>query len=224
MKRIVLAITGASGTRYGRRLLQVLTRHPAALAEPVVVDLVVSSGARLVLSVEESIDVGDAGQPVDPARLLADQVDLVDLGGPEPGGPEPGSVLAAGAVTVHDPSNLAAPIASGSTLVDAMVILPCSMATLGAVASGAGRNLIHRAADVTLKERRPLVLCPRETPVSVIHLRNMVRLAEAGACILPCAPGFTHRPTNLAELVDGLVMRVCDQLGLHIPLCPRWDG
>ncbi len=127
-------------------------------------------------------------------------------------------------MTVHDPSNLAAPIASGSALFDAMVILPCSMATLGAVASGAGRNLIHRAADVALKERRPLVLCPRETPVSVIHLRNMVRLAEAGACILPCSPGFSHRPTDLSALVDGLVMRVCDQLGLHIPLRPRWDG
>lgn len=202
MKRFVLAITGASGTRYGRRLLQVLT------GQPVAVDLVVSAGARLVLSSEESIDLGQPpGQPMDPARLLA------DLGGPGPG-----------VVTVHEPEDLAAPIASGSTLVDGMVILPCSMATLGAVASGAGRNLVHRAADVALKERRPLVLCPRETPVSAIHLRNMLRLAEAGACILPCSPGFTHRPTNVAELVDGLVMRVCDQLGLHIPLRPRWDG
>lgn len=204
MKRIVLAITGASGTRYGRRLLQVLT------SQPVAVDLVVSAGARLVLSAEESLDlVEPTGKPpgssVDPALLLA------DLGGPGPG-----------PVTVHSPDDLAAPIASGSTLVDAMVILPCSMATLGAVASGAGRNLVHRAADVTLKERRPLVVCPREAPVSAIGLRNMVRLAEAGACILPCSPGFTHRPTDVAELVDGLVMRVCDQLGFHLSLRPRW--
>jgi len=207
-KRIVLAITGASGTRYGRRLLQVLTEVPVA------VDLVVSAGARLVLSAEESVDLGEprenlAGCPperlVDPARLVA------DLGGPGPG-----------PVTVHSPDDLAAPIASGSTLVDAMVILPCSMATLGAVASGAGRNLVHRAADVALKERRPLVLCPREAPVSAIHLRNMARLAEAGACILPCSPSFTHRPTDLADLVDGLVMRVCDQVGLHLSLRPRW--
>lgn len=205
MKRIVLAITGASGTRYGRRLLQVLT------GQDVAVELVVSAGARLVLSAEESLDLGQpSGQSsiptVDPARLLA------DLGGPGPG-----------QVTVHEPTNLAAPIASGSTLVDGMVILPCSMATLGAVATGAGRNLVHRAADVTLKERRPLVVCPREAPVSAIHLRNMLRLAEAGACILPCAPAFTHRPTDLAELVDGLVMRVCDQLGLRVPLVRRWS-
>jgi len=205
MKRIVLAITGASGTRYGRRLLQVLT------GQDVAVDLVVSAGARLVLAAEERIDLGQPSGPspvpaLDPGRLLA------DLGGIGPG-----------SVTVHEPTDLAAPIASGSTLVDAMVILPCSMATLGAVASGAGRNLVHRAADVTLKEHRPLVVCPRETPVSVIHLRNMLRLAEAGACILPCAPGFTHGPTDLASLVDGLVMRVCDQLGLSVPLCKRWS-
>jgi 4-hydroxy-3-polyprenylbenzoate decarboxylase len=196
MKRIVLAITGASGTRYGRRLLQVLT------TESVAVELVVSAGARLVLSSEESID---PGQPVDPARLLE------DLGGPGPG-----------PVTVHEPEDLAASIASGSSLADGMVVLPCSMATLGAVASGAGHNLVHRAADVTLKEGRPLVVCPRETPVSAIHLRNMLRLAEAGACILPCSPGFTHRPADLAALVDGLVMRVCDQLGLRVPLRRRW--
>ncbi len=196
MKRIVLAITGASGTRYGRRLLQVLT------GQDVTLDLVVSDGAQLVLSSEESID---AGRPVDPARLLDD---LGDLG--------PASV------TVHAPGNLAAPIASGSTRVDAMVILPCSMATLGAVASGAGRNLIHRAADVTLKEGRPLVICPREAPLSAIHLRNMLRLAEAGACVLPCAPPFTHGPATIDELVDGLIMRVADQLGLNLNLRPRW--
>lgn len=198
MKRIVLAITGASGTHYGRRLLQVLT------AQPVAVDLVVSAGARLVLSSEESLDLG---QPVDPARLVAGLGDL---------GPGP--------VTVHAPEDLAAPIASGSAPVDGMVILPCSMATLGAVASGAGRNLVHRAADVALKERRTLVVCPREAPLSTIHLRNLLHLSEAGACVLPCAPAFTHRPQSLDELVDGLVMRVCDQLGLEAPLRPRWDG
>lgn len=198
MKRIVMAITGASGTRYGRRLLQVLSQQTPTVA----VDLVVSAGARLVLSSEESLD---PGQPVDPARLVE------DLGG-----------LGPGPVTVHAPGDLAAPIASGSVQVDAMVILPCSMATLGAVASGAGRNLVHRAADVALKERRTLVVCPREAPFSTIHLRNLLHLSEAGACILPCAPPFTHRPQSLDALVDGLVMRICDQLGLDAPLRPRW--
>ncbi len=198
MARVVLAITGASGTRYGRRLLQVLS------SLPVTVDLVVSAGARLVLSSEEGID---PGSPADPGRLVA------DLGG-----------LGEGAITVHDPADVSSPIASGSPLVDAMVILPCSMATLGAVASGAGHNLVHRAADVTMKEGRPLLVCPREAPLSPIHLRNMLRLSEAGVCVLPCAPPFSHRPTTLDGLVDGLVMRVCDRLGFRTELVPRWDG
>jgi 4-hydroxy-3-polyprenylbenzoate decarboxylase len=196
VKRLVLAITGASGTRYGRRLLQVLTE------QGVTVELVLSAGARQVLEVEESIRVGN---PPDPAALVD------DLGG-----------LGAAPVTVHDPDDVSASIASGSTLVDGMVILPCSMATLGAIASGAGRNLVHRAADVTLKERRPLIVAPRETPLSAIHLRNLLHLAEAGACVLPCMPSFTHRPAELSELVDGLVMRVCDQLGLEVTLRQRW--
>lgn len=189
-------MTGASGTRYGRRLLQVLTEQGVA------VELVVSAGARRVLELEESIRLG---HPLDPADLVD------DLGG-----------LGAAPVQVHEPDDISAPIASGGTLVDGMVILPCSLATLGAVASGAGRNLVHRAADVALKERRPLIVAPRETPLSAIHLRNMLRLAEAGACVLPCMPSFSHRPAKLSELVDGLVMRVCDQLGLAVPLRPRW--
>ncbi len=198
MARFILGITGASGTRYGRRLLQVLTQQGAR------VDLVISRGALRVLAEEEGIRPGD---PPDPAALLG------DLG-----------ALGPGAVTVHRPDDLAADIASGSTAVDGMAVVPSSMATVGALASGAGRNLIHRAADVMLKERRTLVVAPRETPLSVLHLRNLLRLAEAGACVLPCMPSFSGHPTDLPALVDQLVMRICDQLGLRVNLSPRWPG
>ena len=115
-----------------------------------------------------------------------------------------------------------APVASGSNPADAMVVCPCSMGTLGAIAGGLADNLIERAADVMLKERRPLVLVPRETPLSAIHLENMLKLARAGAVILPPAPGFYDRPQTVAELVDFVVARVLDQLGVAHALGPRW--
>jgi 4-hydroxy-3-polyprenylbenzoate decarboxylase len=120
--------------------------------------------------------------------------------------------------------NIAAPVASGSFPVDAMVIAPCTMGTLGAIATGAGRNLIHRAADVTLKERRPLVLMPRETPLNTIHLENMLRLAQAGAVILPAMPGFYHRPASIQDLVDHLSWRVLSAIGLPVPADRGWKG
>lgn len=115
-----------------------------------------------------------------------------------------------------------APIASGSNPADAMVVCPCSMGTLGAIAAGLADNLIERAADVMLKERRPLVLVPRETPLSVIHLENMLRVAKAGAVILPPAPGFYTRPATVADMVDFVVARVLDQLGVPHALVERW--
>ena len=115
-----------------------------------------------------------------------------------------------------------APVASGSNPADAMVVCPCSMGTLGAIAGGLADNSIERAADVMLKERRPLVLVPRETPLSAIHLENMLKLARAGAVILPPAPGFYDRPQTVAELVDFVVARVLDQLGVAHALGPRW--
>lgn len=114
--------------------------------------------------------------------------------------------------------------ASGSAKTAGMVVCPCSMATLAAIAHGTSRSLIERAADVTLKERRRLVLVPRETPLSLIHLRNMVAVAEAGATVIPAAPGFYHRPTRVEELVDFVVQRVLDQLGVEVELAPRWSG
>ena len=114
--------------------------------------------------------------------------------------------------------------ASGSQRTGGMVICPCSMGTVSAVATGSSRSLVERAADVTLKERRKLLLVPRETPMSLVHLRNLVAVTEAGATVLPAAPGFYHRPKQVAELVDFIVQRILDQLDLDITMAPRWEG
>lgn len=114
--------------------------------------------------------------------------------------------------------------ASGSHRTAGMVICPCSMGTVSAVAQGSSRSLVERAADVTLKERRKLIVVPRETPWSLIHLRNLVTLAEAGAVVIPAAPGFYHRPSTIDQLVDFLVQRILDQLDLDIAVAPRWEG
>jgi 4-hydroxy-3-polyprenylbenzoate decarboxylase len=127
-------------------------------------------------------------------------------------------------VTLFPDSDRGAKPASGSQRTAGMVICPCSMGTLAAVAHGTSRSLIERAADVTLKEGRKLILVPRETPLSLVHLRNMVLCAEAGATVLPAAPGFYHRPSQVRELVDFVVQRVLDQLGMPIEIGARWDG
>jgi 4-hydroxy-3-polyprenylbenzoate decarboxylase len=114
--------------------------------------------------------------------------------------------------------------ASGSQRTSGMVVCPCSMGTVAAIAAGTSRSLVERAADVTLKERRKLLLVPRETPLSLVHLRNLVAVAEAGAVIIPAAPGFYHRPTRVSELVDFIVQRILDQLGLEIDIARRWGG
>ena len=125
-------------------------------------------------------------------------------------------------MTVYEPNDWKAPYASGSAKVDAYVVCPCSMGTLGTIASGAMNNLIHRAASVALKEDRKLVLMPRETPLSAIHLRNMLTLREAGATILFLAPGFYHGAESIDDLVDFVVARCLDQLGLDHALTKRW--
>jgi 4-hydroxy-3-polyprenylbenzoate decarboxylase len=125
-------------------------------------------------------------------------------------------------IEAFDDADRGAKPASGSARTAGMVICPCSMGTVAAVAHGTSRSLVERAADVTLKERRPLVLVPRETPLSLVHLRNLVAAAEAGATVLPAAPGFYHRPKAVADLVDFVVQRILDHLGVEVRLAPRW--
>lgn len=127
-------------------------------------------------------------------------------------------------VTVFPDEDRGAKPASGSQRTGGMVICPCSMATIAAIAGGTSRSLIERAADVTLKERRKLIVVPRETPLSLVHLKNLVAVTQAGAVVVPAAPGFYHRPTKVSELIDFIVQRVLDQLGLDIEIARRWGG
>jgi 4-hydroxy-3-polyprenylbenzoate decarboxylase len=129
-----------------------------------------------------------------------------------------------GLVTAYDDRDRGAAPASGSALTAGMVIAPCSMGTLAAIAAGTSRSLVERAADVTLKERRPLVLVPRETPLSAIHLENMLRVTNAGAVVMPAAPGFYHKPAGIDDLVDFMVGRILDHLGVENSVSRRWTG
>ena len=127
-------------------------------------------------------------------------------------------------ITVFTDDDRGAKPASGSVKTLGMVVCPCSMGTVSAIAQGSSRSLVERAADVTLKERRKLILVPRETPMSLIHLRNLVSVTEAGAVVIPAAPGFYHKPQKIDDLVDFLVQRIIDQVGLDIEIARRWDG
>lgn len=127
-------------------------------------------------------------------------------------------------VTVFDDADRGAAPASGSARSAGMVVCPCSMGTVAAIAHGTSRSLVERAADVALKERRPLILVPRETPLSLVHLRNLTAAAEAGASVIPAAPGFYGRPTQVRQLVDFVVQRVLDHMGVEAGLAPRWEG
>ncbi|MCS6853029.1 MAG: UbiX family flavin prenyltransferase [Gemmataceae bacterium] len=197
---LVVALTGASGAPYGVRLLQVL------LAAGRTIHLTISPAFVQVLGHEMG------------RRLSLDRFELRDLLGEN--NPDSGSVH------YHNFRDFGAGIASGSFRTAGMVICPCSMGTVAAIAHGLGQNLIHRAADVHLKERRRLILVPRETPLSLIHLRNLLTCAEAGAVILPAMPAFYTRPNSLQDAIDFIVGRVCDQLGVEHHLFRRWghDG
>jgi len=196
-RTITLAFTGASGLPYGMRLLECLVAAQAR------VYLTYSPAAQMVARQELELTIPT--QPHAAASFFAQRC-----------GAKPGQL------TVFSREDWLAPIASGSNPADAMAICPCSMGTIGALAAGVADNLIERAADVMLKERRPLVLVPRETPFSTIHLENLTRLSRAGAVILPPAPGFYGRPESIADLVDFIVARVLDQLGVEHSLGPRW--
>jgi 4-hydroxy-3-polyprenylbenzoate decarboxylase len=192
--RVFLGITGASGGPYTARLLEALAGAGCEIG------VCASSAGIEVLATELYAD----------ARLSRDET-LARL-----------LEHAGGAATVYDPNDWHAPYASGSARVDAYVICPCSMGTLGTVASGAMQNLIHRAASVALKEGRKLVVMPRETPLSAIHLRNMLALREAGATILFLAPGFYHGAETVEDLVEFVVERALDQLGIENAAARRW--
>ena len=196
-KTVTLAFTGASGMPYGLRLLECL------LAAERRVYLVYSSAAQIVANQECGLTIPT--QPREATRFFAERQGARD-----------------GQLTVFGREDWLAPIASGSNAADAMAICPCTMGTLGAIAGGLADNLIERAADVMLKERRTLVLVPRETPLSSIHLENMLKLARAGAAIVPPSPGFYAAPRTVADLVDFVVARVLDQLAVPHALGPRW--
>jgi 4-hydroxy-3-polyprenylbenzoate decarboxylase len=190
---LVVAMTGASGAPYAVRLLHLLCR----MGRTVHVSL--SPSAVQVLREEMGLEVA------------LDSFDPAPLAGHGPGG-----------LIYHHYQDFSAGIASGSFPTGGMVIIPCSMSTLGAIAGGLTTNLITRAADVHLKERRKLILVPRETPLSLIHLENMVRVTRAGAVVLPAMPGWYHHPRRLEDLIDFVVGRICDHLGISNALSPRW--
>ncbi|MBF0582604.1 MAG: UbiX family flavin prenyltransferase [Magnetococcales bacterium] len=200
---VAVAWTGASGARYGLRLLGSL------LSLQQRVDLLISDAARLVLRQECGLDVQGDGAAV--VQALA-----------EPLGRELGRGGEVAGLRHFAQSDWMAPLASGASGARAMVVCPCSMGTLAAIAHGLSDTLIERAADVMIKERRPLVLVPREAPLSAIHLENMLSLTRLGVTILPAAPGFYHRPATVEALLDFMVARILDQLGVVHRLLPSW--
>ena len=203
MDTITLAITGASGTAYALRLLECLLRAGRR------VNVVISDAGRLVLASEADIKL--VVKPEAQRRVLSGYLGL-----------DPDTTDGIGSMHCYALNDWMAPMASGSNPGRAMVVCPCTMGTLGAIAAGTATNLIQRAADVSLKEGRMLLLVPRETPYSVIHLENMLRLARAGAVILPPDPGFYLRPQTVAELVDFVVARILDRLQIPHQLLARW--
>lgn len=197
-KTICLALTGASGMPYGLRLLECLLEADCN------VQLLYSQAAQIVARQEMDIEL--PSRPVDARKSLLARFPAVN--------PKK--------LAIFGREEWFAPVASGSNPPDAMVVCPCSMGSLAAIAQGLSDNLIERAADVVLKEGRKLVLVPRETPFSAIHLENMLRLSRAGAVILPPNPGFYHHPQSVQDIIDFVVARILDQIGVSHQLMQRW--
>ena len=196
-KRVIVAVTGASGALYATRLLRALLRGGHS------VDLILSKYGRYLLVEEMGLRPDEETITEFLQRLYGDEISagrLVELG-------------------LND---LTCAVASGSVSTDGMVVIPCSTKTLAGIANGSSTNLIERSADVSLKERRPLVLVTRETPLNLIHLRNMVTVTEAGATVLPPAPAFYHDPETIDDLIDQTVGKVLDQFGIDHQLFTRW--
>ncbi len=197
---LTFAISGASGTVYAKRTLQLLAASGAVTS----IDLILSGTAVTVAQVETGVNLRDLStQTINSWLELPPALDLIRC---------------------WRLDNMAARPSSGSNRSSGMMIVPCSMATIGAIASGAGSNLIHRAADVCLKEGRKLLLVPREAPYNTIHLENMLRLSRAGATILPASPGFYHRPSTIDDLVEHVCFRILDQFGIPHSSRSEWKG
>jgi 4-hydroxy-3-polyprenylbenzoate decarboxylase len=197
LNTVTLALSGASGMAYGLRLLECL------LAADIDVNLLVSQAAHLVA--KQELGVALPARASDLENQLADSLNTRD-----------------GQLRVFGREDWNAPVASGSNPADAMVVCPCSMGTLAAIANGMSDNLIERAADVMLKEQRQLILVPREAPFSTLHLENMLKLSKMNAVILPANPGFYHRPQSVEDIIDFIVARILDQLGIQHALMARW--
>jgi 4-hydroxy-3-polyprenylbenzoate decarboxylase len=196
-KTVALAMTGASGAAYGLRLLECLLKAGAR------VPLMLSPPGQVVIAMETELKL--PGAPREIERYLSEHY-----------GAAPGQLL------VYGKDQWTAPLASGSGAPDAMVVCPCTSGTLAAIATGSSDHLLERAADVVLKEQRKLILVHREMPVSAIHLEHMLKLARLGVVIMPANPGFYHRPQKIEDLVDFVVARVLDHLGVEHQLVPRW--
>ena len=184
MKRVIVGITGATGTIYGVRLMELMRTDPA-----IEIHLVMSKSAKLTLKMEHDLEL-------DYINGLAHEV--------------------------HDPGNIGASISSGSFHSEGMIVAPCSIKTMSNIASGNTGDLISRAADVILKERRTLIVAIRETPLHIGHLENLTKLARIGAVIFPPVPAFYNRPASLQDIVDQSCMRMLDQLHIHLESAPRW--
>lgn len=194
---VIIAMTGASGADYGLRLMQCLLE----VERPVY--LLLSKAAQVVLAMETDLDV--PGKPAEIEKFFT------ELYKAKPG-----------LLTVYGREQWSSPVASGSHTAQSMVVCPCTTGTMSSIACGISDNLIERAADVMLKERRQLILVVRETPLSAIHLENMLRLSQAGATIMPANPGFYHKPTAISQVIDFMVARILDHLDVKHQLLPRW--
>jgi 4-hydroxy-3-polyprenylbenzoate decarboxylase len=198
-KVVTLAMTGASGAEYTLRLIECLLRNH------IQIQFISSQPGQIVMGMETKLKL--TGSPQKMRQTIVDYFSA---------DPE--------LIQVYARDQWTAPPASGSSVADAMVVCPCTMGSLASIAVGSSDNLIHRAADVAIKERKTLILVPRETPFSAVHLENMLKLARLGVVILPPNPGFYHGVSEVSELVDFIVARILDQLGIENDLSPRWGN
>lgn len=198
-KKILLAVTGASGSIYAARLLQVLSKNQHEIS------VVFSETAKKVCLFEMRGKIGEETQGFLKALL---QKKTLNENGQK--------------IILYDNADLFAACASGSAVPDYMVLLPCSMGTLGRIIAGISGNLIERAADVVLKQKKTLIVCPREAPYSVIHLENMTKLCQCGAHIVPLSPGFYHHPQSILDLVDFMIGRIFELMDIEHELYPKW--